>query len=105
MAAQVPYPRWATELVPLVDAALDAAEVAGARLVMVDNLYAYGSPGVPMRETTPEAATSRKGALRRDIGERLLAAHRAGRVRVVDRTVQRLLRTGRGRTPSSTRSW
>jgi nucleoside-diphosphate-sugar epimerase len=82
MAAQVPYPRWATELVPLVDAALDAAEVAGARLVMVDNLYAYGSPGVPMRETTPEAATSRKGALRRDIGERLLAAHRAGRVRV-----------------------
>jgi nucleoside-diphosphate-sugar epimerase len=82
MAAQVPYPRWATELVPLIDAALDAAEVAGARLVMVDNLYAYGSPGVPMSETTPEAATSRKGALRRAIGERLLAAHREGRVRV-----------------------
>jgi nucleoside-diphosphate-sugar epimerase len=82
MAAQVPYPRWATELVPLVDAALDAAEVTGARLVMVDNLYAYGSPGVPMRETTPETASSRKGALRREIGERLLAAHRAGRVRV-----------------------
>jgi nucleoside-diphosphate-sugar epimerase len=82
MAAQVPYPRWATELIPLVDAALDAAEVAGARLVMVDNLYAYGSPGIPMRETTPEAATSRKGALRRAIGERLLAAHREGRVQV-----------------------
>jgi nucleoside-diphosphate-sugar epimerase len=82
MAAQVPYPRWSSELVPLVDAALDAAEVAGARLVMVDNLYAYGSPGVPMDETTPEAATSRKGALRRAIGDRLLAAHRAGRVRV-----------------------
>jgi nucleoside-diphosphate-sugar epimerase len=82
MAAQVPYPRWATELVPLVDAAIDAAEVAGARLVMVDNLYAYGSPGVPMHEATPQTANSRKGALRRAIGERLLAAHREGRVRV-----------------------
>jgi nucleoside-diphosphate-sugar epimerase len=82
MAAQVPYPQWATELVPLVDAALDAAEQAGARLVMVDNLYAYGSPGTPIGASTPEAATSRKGALRRAVGERLLAAHREGRVRV-----------------------
>jgi nucleoside-diphosphate-sugar epimerase len=82
MAAQVPYARWATELVPLVDAALDAAEHAGARLVMVDNLYAYGSPGTPISEATPEAARSRKGALRREVGERLLDAHRSGRVHV-----------------------
>jgi nucleoside-diphosphate-sugar epimerase len=82
MAAQIPYPQWATELVPLVDAALDAAEQAGARLVMVDNLYAYGSPGSAISEASPEDATSRKGALRRGIGERLLAAHREGRVRV-----------------------
>jgi nucleoside-diphosphate-sugar epimerase len=83
MAAQVPYPQWRTDLPGLVDAAIDAAEHAGARLVMVDNLYAYGSPGTPITEATPEAATSRKGALRRQLGERLLAAHRSGRVRVV----------------------
>jgi nucleoside-diphosphate-sugar epimerase len=82
MAAQVPYPGWATELFPLVDAALAATEQAGARLVMVDNLYAYGSPGTPISETTPEAATSRKGRLRRDIGHHLLDAHRTGRVPV-----------------------
>jgi nucleoside-diphosphate-sugar epimerase len=82
MAAQVPYPRWATELPPLVEAALDAAEHADARLVMVDNLYAYGSPGTPIGVATPEAATSRKGTLRRELGQHLLDAHRRGRVRV-----------------------
>jgi nucleoside-diphosphate-sugar epimerase len=82
MAAQIPYPQWATDLVPLVDAALAAAEEADARLVMVDNLYAYGSPGSAISEASPEAATSRKGVLRRRIGERLLAAHHEGRVRV-----------------------
>lgn len=82
MAAQVPYSRWAGELGALVDAAVDAAADAGARLVMVDNLYAYGSPGPPISESTPEAATTRKGALRREIGERLLAAHANGRVSV-----------------------
>jgi nucleoside-diphosphate-sugar epimerase len=82
MAAQVPYPRWARELPPLVEAALDAAEHADARLVMVDNLYAYGSPGTPIGASTPEAATSRKGTLRRDLGRQLLDAHRRGRVRV-----------------------
>jgi nucleoside-diphosphate-sugar epimerase len=82
MAAQIPYSGWATELFPLVDAALDATATVGARFVMVDNLYAYGSPGTPLTESTPESATTRKGQLRRDLGRHLLAAHAAGRVRV-----------------------
>lgn len=82
MAAQIPYSGWATELFPLVDAALDATAAVGARFIMVDNLYAYGSPGTPLSETTPEAATTRKGRLRRDLGRHLLAAHASGRVRV-----------------------
>jgi nucleoside-diphosphate-sugar epimerase len=82
MAASVPYSGWHTRLGALVDAATDAAAAAGARLVMVDNLYMYGSPGTPISEQTPEAATSRKGAIRREIGRRLLAAHQEGRVRV-----------------------
>lgn len=82
MAAQVPYTGWATELAPLVEAAADATATAGARLVMVDNLYMYGSPGTPISEATPEAATTRKGMIRRDIGQQLLHAHEQGRVRV-----------------------
>lgn len=82
MAAQIPYAGWARELRPLVDAALDAAADVDARFVMVDNLYAYGSPGTPLTEATPEAATTRKGTLRRELGHHLLAAHATGRVPV-----------------------
>jgi nucleoside-diphosphate-sugar epimerase len=82
MAAQIPYSGWATELTPLVDAAVDAAAAAGARLVMVDNLYGYGFPDAPITEASPLAATTRKGRLRAELGERLLAAHTSGRVRV-----------------------
>lgn len=82
MAAQVPYPRWSAELPGMIDRAADAATAVGARLVMVDNLYAYGSPGVPMSVATPEAATTRKGRLRAAIGQQLLARHQAGTLRV-----------------------
>jgi nucleoside-diphosphate-sugar epimerase len=82
MAAQVPYSGWLTELTPLVDAAVDAAEHAGARLVMVDNLYGYGFPDGPITEDSPLAATTRKGRLRAALGERLLAVHASGRVSV-----------------------
>jgi nucleoside-diphosphate-sugar epimerase len=49
---------------------------------MVDNLYAYGAPDSPITDATPEAATTRKGRLRAALGQRLLEAHRSGRVRV-----------------------
>jgi nucleoside-diphosphate-sugar epimerase len=82
MAAQVPYHRWYTELGDLFDNALQAAASAGARLVVVDNLYAYGSPGTPIGADSPEAAATRKGSLRRELGRRLLAAHDAGQAPV-----------------------
>jgi nucleoside-diphosphate-sugar epimerase len=82
MAAQIPYSGWSTQLIPLVDAAVDAAATAGARLVMVDNLYGYGFPEGPITEASPLAATTRKGRLRAELGERLLAVHASGRVRV-----------------------
>jgi nucleoside-diphosphate-sugar epimerase len=82
MAAQVPYPRWHTELLPLFDGVLAATAAADARLVVVDNLYAYGVPEGPIADTTPESTTTRKGALRRELGRRLLAAHAEGRARV-----------------------
>ena len=39
------YDRWAEEFPPLQRAVLAGAEAAGARLVVLDNLYAYGPTG------------------------------------------------------------
>ena len=61
---------------------LDAVEQVGAKLVMVDNLYAYGPSPEPLTEATPQHARDRKGAVRRAMTEALLEAHRTGRVRV-----------------------
>jgi nucleoside-diphosphate-sugar epimerase len=82
MAAQVGYREWVATLPRLVEHAMVGAAAADARLVMVDNLYAYGAPEGPITEHTPEAATTRKGALRRSLGQQLLAAHTGGRVAV-----------------------
>ena len=82
MAATLPYEQWASGLEPLFSAAVEAASGAGARLVVVDNLYAYGSPGTPITDATPQTATTRKGVMRRELGRRLLAAHADGRARV-----------------------
>lgn len=83
LAAQPAYHRWPQEWPAMLDAVIGAAGRAGARLVMVDNLYAYGPVAGPMREDTPEAATDPKGRTRAAMTQTLLAAHAAGRVEVV----------------------
>jgi len=46
------YARWAQEFPPLQRAVLAAARAAGARLVVLDNLYCYGpTHGKPLVET------------------------------------------------------
>lgn len=78
MAAGVPYSRWAEELEDLVDGALNAAGDAGARLVYVDNLYAYAPLGAPISTDTPEFARTRKGRLRARLATRVRAANESG---------------------------
>lgn len=82
MAASLPYAAWATDLRPMVTTVLHAAADADARFVMVDNLYGYGPPDAPITDASPEVGTTRKAAIRRDLGRSLLAAHEAGRARV-----------------------
>ena len=74
---------WA-ETLPRIQANLVAAAArAGARLVVLDNLYAYGrTGGRPMSEDTPQAPCSRKGELRARLHDALCAAARRGEVRV-----------------------
>lgn len=83
MAAQPPYHRWPQEFPELLASVVDGTARVGARLVMVDNLYAYGPGSSPMREDSPQRATDPKGRVRAAMSDTLLAAHQAGRVEVV----------------------
>lgn len=73
------------EVMPkIADAVLSAARAAGARLVVLDTLYPYGTAdGERITEQTPWAATSRKGRMRAELDARYLHADRDGDVRVV----------------------
>ncbi|NOK63347.1 MAG: Nucleoside-diphosphate-sugar epimerase [Chloroflexi bacterium AL-W] len=56
---------------------------SGAKLVVMDTLYSYGKThGQVMTETTPFAATTRKGRMRAQLAQNYLKAHQAGIVSV-----------------------
>ena len=77
------YAEWAQEFPPLQRGVLAGAEAAGARLVVLDNLYAYGpTGGRPLVETMQERPSSAKAATRAAMTAELLQAHAAGRVEV-----------------------
>jgi nucleoside-diphosphate-sugar epimerase len=76
------YRGWAEEFPPLQRAVVDAARVSGARLVVLENLYAYGPSPDPLRETTPLNPTSAKARTRAAMSAELLDAHRRGDVQV-----------------------
>lgn len=74
---------WAETLPRLQANLVAAAGRAGARLVVLDNLYGYGRPGGrPMNEETPQHPCSRKGAIRAELHDALMAAARRGDARV-----------------------
>jgi nucleoside-diphosphate-sugar epimerase len=75
---------WAEVLPRFASNLVEAAGRAGARLVVLDNLYALGNTGgQPMDEDTPFAPCSRKGEVRARVAATLADAHRRGAARVV----------------------
>jgi nucleoside-diphosphate-sugar epimerase len=82
-ALNPPYHRW-VELFPgLQESVIETAIAAGAKLVVLENLYMYGVPQTDaLTETHSMAAETRKGRLRAEMHERLMRAHEAGQVRV-----------------------
>lgn len=80
--ANLPYTEWATRLLPMADAIVAASADAGAKLVVMDNLYMYGRVSGPITEATPRLAQGKKGRVRIQLEHLFLDAHRAGRVRV-----------------------
>jgi nucleoside-diphosphate-sugar epimerase len=75
---------WAALLPRFMDNLIAAAARAGARLVVLDNLYMIGRPGGrPVTEDTPSRPVSQKGEIRARCADRLFEAHRRGAVRAV----------------------
>ena len=73
------YDQWEALLPPLTRGVHEAVAGSGARLVVLDNLYMYGSPeGGVIRDDSPMRPQSRKGALRAQLSEGYLAAQARG---------------------------
>jgi nucleoside-diphosphate-sugar epimerase len=76
------YHRWPEQFPPLQRGVLAGAAAAGAKLIVMENLYMYGPHGgVPMTEAMPLRGHGSRSTTRRLLTEELFAAHRAGQVR------------------------
>lgn len=77
------YVDWHDLYPPRLEAALAGAAAAGAKLVYHDNVDMYGQTGSPYTEDSPVAATTRKGKLRAEMADEVLAAHQEGNPKAV----------------------
>ena len=78
-----PYTNWPELFPPLQAAVIEGAASAGAKLVVMDNLYMYPPMnGTPLTEDLPYTATTTKGSVRGQMAQDLMAAHDSGKVRV-----------------------
>lgn len=82
--ANPPYTRWDTDWPPLAASLLEAAAASGAVLATVSNVYGYGRVTGPMSHDTALAPSDHKGEVRVRMWQDALAAHEAGRARVVE---------------------
>ncbi len=72
-ALNPPYPQWARQVPLLMDAAIDVAKALDATLMFPGNVYNYGASMPPvLNEETPQRPSTRKGALRVAVEQRLI---------------------------------
>jgi nucleoside-diphosphate-sugar epimerase len=76
------YTRWPTDFPPLLEGAIAGAKASGAKLIVADNLYVYAPTTSPLTEDLPWRPATRKGRVRATMDERLMAASRAGEIRM-----------------------
>ncbi|HEY1927744.1 MAG TPA: NmrA family NAD(P)-binding protein [Caulobacteraceae bacterium] len=77
------YRNWKGTVLPMVDAAIAAAEAAGARLLVPASVYNFApDAGAGLDEDAPQRPVTRKGKIRVEMETRLRAASRRG-VRVL----------------------
>jgi nucleoside-diphosphate-sugar epimerase len=75
------FSRWIELFPPMMEAVIEGAASAGAKLVFADDTWMYGKPEGPMTEELPHRPVGSKGILRAWLAEMLLRAHDRGRVR------------------------
>lgn len=76
------YHRWPEQFPPLQRGVLAGATAAGAKLIVMENLYLYGPHGgVLMTEGMPQRGNGPRSTTRREMSAALFAAHRSGQVR------------------------
>jgi nucleoside-diphosphate-sugar epimerase len=81
--ANVSYEQQVTIIPRLQESIIEGVAAAGAKLIVTDTLYMYGQThGQAMKESSPYAATTRKGRMRAKVAETYLKAHSEGKVRV-----------------------
>ncbi len=80
--AQPAYQEWVTKFIPLQDSIASGVAANGAKLIVAENVYMYGEVDGPIREDLPYHATTRKGKVRAEMAEKLLAADKSGKLRV-----------------------
>lgn len=81
--AQPEYHEWVTKFRPLQAAIVEGVSGnKGTKLIVAENLYMYGAVNGPIHEGLPYTAHTRKGKIRAEMAEALLAAHREGKIRV-----------------------
>ncbi|EDT42069.1 NAD-dependent epimerase/dehydratase family protein [Burkholderia ambifaria] len=73
------YRNWSGQVLPMIDNTIAAATVAQATVVLPGTVYNYGPDAFPvLREEAPQHPTTRKGAIRVALEQRLHAATAQG---------------------------
>jgi nucleoside-diphosphate-sugar epimerase len=73
------YRGWDKVVLPMLDNTIEAARIAGARIVLPGTVYNYGPDAFPLlREDSPQHPETRKGEIRVEMEHRLAAATRVG---------------------------
>ncbi|WP_175674362.1 NAD-dependent epimerase/dehydratase family protein [Burkholderia ambifaria] len=73
------YRNWTGQVLPMIDNTIAAATVAQATIVLPGTIYNYGPDAFPvLREEAPQHPTTRKGAIRVELEQRLQAATALG---------------------------
>ena len=81
--SQPNYFEWTEKFPPLQKSIIDGLTGSDAKLVLVENLYMYGTTnGTPMTEDMPHNAHTRKGRTRSEMSKAAIAAHQDGKLKV-----------------------
>ncbi|WP_454686244.1 NAD-dependent epimerase/dehydratase family protein [Agrobacterium leguminum] len=73
------YRNWESQVLPMLDNSIAAAEACGARIVFPGSVYNFGSDAFPLlTEDSPQRPFTRKGALRVEMERRLKMASMRG---------------------------